>query len=397
MSPGSEHSEDEDVLDVFSRFDSSTRDEYILTRARDLCAHYLGGAWEHVDISKFSLSKMSGGLTNLVFRCSLAPEVPIMGIEPRTVLLRIQTGTDTLQLMKEVAIFTSLNAHGVGPKLLGIFPGGRIEEYLPSRMLSKEEMYGKFVASVAALNAQINNIEMPLPKSPQMVPLCRIWLAKYVKNGGGPIVLENTAVGGHVEFPDVLTIEQLEEEINEVERFLESQQCPSVFCHNDLVPSNVLLRDAKEKNFKKDEDRLVIIDFEFGCYNHRAYEIANNIVEHGMTYNLTTHPFYGIDIQSMEDKDFCRRFCSAYLDQLYKNYGTPSELQRHSLTGRREEDLERLIAEARRYMPLPHLFWGIWNILCVQELGVIDGIDFLTHAKDRLVMYFKFKSNLYKY
>ncbi|KHJ75759.1 hypothetical protein OESDEN_24625, partial [Oesophagostomum dentatum] len=142
----------------------------------------------------------SGGLTNLVFICALSPEVTDFGNEPRSVLLRIQTQTDTLQLMREVAVFTTLNGHGFGPKLLGLFPGGRIEEFIPSRTLTKEEMCDTgIIASLATLNAKLNSIDMPLPKAPQLIPLCRSWLARYVNNGGGPLEMKQTAVYGEVE------------------------------------------------------------------------------------------------------------------------------------------------------------------------------------------------------
>ncbi|RCN43887.1 Choline/ethanolamine kinase, partial [Ancylostoma caninum] len=204
-----------------------------------------------------------------------------------------------------------------------------------------------------------------------------------------------------LQFPKVLTVKQLEEEINEVERFLEKQECPSVFCHNDIVPANVLLRNTEGGDPKEgdevDEDRLVIIDFEFGCYNHRGHEIANNLNEYGMTYGLPTPPYYDTDIEKMEDEDLSWRFCNAYLDQLYKDHDTPEKLKTQFLTGNREMDLKKLMAEGRRYHAMPHLLWGLWNLLCDQELGMVDGLDFLTHAKDRLIMYFHFKSNMYKY
>ncbi|VDM83718.1 unnamed protein product [Strongylus vulgaris] len=74
-----------------------------------------------------------------MFKCTLSPEVASVGFEPRSVLLRIQTQTDPLKLMKEIAIFTSLDGHGYGPKLLGVFPGGRLEEFIPSRTLTLNE------------------------------------------------------------------------------------------------------------------------------------------------------------------------------------------------------------------------------------------------------------------
>ncbi|KAK6048002.1 hypothetical protein COOONC_14490 [Cooperia oncophora] len=116
-----------------------------------------------------------------------------------------------------------------------------------------------------------------------------------------------------------------------------------------------------------------------------------------MTYGVEKHPFYEVNLDLMEDENLSRTFCGAYLDHLYKDPAFLEKRERHLLTGDREEDLKVLMTEGRRFLPLQHFFWGVWNIICVQELGAIQGIDFLAHAKDRFIMYHRFKSNMYKY
>ncbi|KAK6048003.1 hypothetical protein COOONC_14491 [Cooperia oncophora] len=132
----------------------------------------------------------------------------------------------------------------------------------------------RFLPSVAGLLAKVHAIEMPLPKSPQYVPLIRSWLHKCRNNVALPIHLERVAIHDEVEFPSILTIDQLEREFEEIKDFLSTQEeSPSVFCHGDLVPSNVLLRDVIENGLDErasvDDKRLVLIDFEFGFYNYR--------------------------------------------------------------------------------------------------------------------------------
>uniref|UniRef100_A0A0K0CUY6 Choline/ethanolamine kinase n=1 Tax=Angiostrongylus cantonensis TaxID=6313 RepID=A0A0K0CUY6_ANGCA len=269
-------------------------------------------------------------------------------------------------------------------------------------LLSQSEKPSRlFVPAIASLIAKLNMIEMPLPKYPQYIPLVHSWLQKYRSNGGDSLNLVKTAVAADVSFPDVLTVDELEKEIEEIERFLNLQKSPSVFCHQDTVSSNILLRDVVDEVFDGngvvDAKRLLIIDFEFGCYNHRAFEIANHIAEYGVTYGTLNPPYYEVDVETMEDENLAISFCNAYLDQIYRDHVTAAQLERQLLTGRRKEDLKLLMCEYRRFLPLPHFFWGVWNILCNQELGMVEGIDFLTHAKDRLIMYYMFKSNMYKY
>ncbi|VDO66441.1 unnamed protein product, partial [Haemonchus placei] len=297
--------------EVFSKFDPTTVNIGILDVARDLCAEYLGGAWSCIDSAQIVLKKLSGGLTNLVFLCELSQDVATVACEPRSVLLRIQTQSDSLQLMREVAIFMNLSAHSFGPNLLAVFPGGRIEEFIPSRNPGKEEyLSDRLFPRIAEMLAKVHAIEMPLPKSPQYVPLVQSLLIKCRNYGALPIHLEKAAIHDDLEFPDVITMDDLEHEFEEIKKFLIEQESPSVFCHNDLVPSNVLLRNVdandQDESAEVDPERLVLIDFEFGLYNYRALDISNSLAECGMTYGVDKHPFYEVDLDLMEDEKLSR-------------------------------------------------------------------------------------------
>lgn len=79
----------------------------------------------------------SGGLSNLLYLCSLPPEVSPLGSEPDCVLLRLygqvrgETEEALAGLLTEAVIFTLLSENQRGPRLLGVFPGGRLEEFIP--------------------------------------------------------------------------------------------------------------------------------------------------------------------------------------------------------------------------------------------------------------------------
>lgn len=82
----------------------------------------------------------SGGLSNWLFHVSLPSDVHPRGTEPSQVLLRLygQTHGDRAleALITESVIFTLLSERRLGPKLHGVFPGGRIEEYIPVSFVS---------------------------------------------------------------------------------------------------------------------------------------------------------------------------------------------------------------------------------------------------------------------
>lgn len=102
-------------------------------RAYQWCREYLGGAWRRVRPEELRVCPVSGGLSNLLFRCSLPDHLPSVGEEPREVLLRlygaILQGVDSLVL--ESVMFAILAERSLGPQLYGVFPEGRLEQYLP--------------------------------------------------------------------------------------------------------------------------------------------------------------------------------------------------------------------------------------------------------------------------
>lgn len=102
-------------------------------RAYQWCREYLGGAWRRVRPEELRVFPVSGGLSNLLFRCSLPDHLPSVGEEPREVLLRlygaILQGVDSLVL--ESVMFAILAERSLGPQLYGVFPEGRLEQYLP--------------------------------------------------------------------------------------------------------------------------------------------------------------------------------------------------------------------------------------------------------------------------
>ena len=98
---------------------------------------------------------------------------PVRG-EPRQVLLRLYGqihGERALEgLITESVIFTLLSERRLGPKLHGIFPGGRIEEYIPARPLLTKELADLTLSSlIAEKMAMIHKMQVPISKEPTWI------------------------------------------------------------------------------------------------------------------------------------------------------------------------------------------------------------------------------------
>lgn len=62
---------------------------------------------------------------------------------------------------------------------------------------------------------------------------------------------------------------------------------PIVFCHNDLNAGNMLL-DSKSN--------IVIIDYEYGSYNYRGFDLGNFFCEWMMNYRVKDYPNFKVNL-----------------------------------------------------------------------------------------------------
>lgn len=70
-------------------------------------------------------------------------------------------------IITESVIFTLLSERKLGPKLHGVFPGGRIEEYISARpLLTKELADPTLSLMIAEKLGQIHTMQVPISKEP---------------------------------------------------------------------------------------------------------------------------------------------------------------------------------------------------------------------------------------
>ncbi|KAK8378706.1 hypothetical protein O3P69_009424 [Scylla paramamosain] len=105
-------------------------------RAYRICRDYLHGAWKLITPHEMVIKQISGGLSNLLYYCALPASNPPKATEPSEVLLRIYGqvhGEDALEsVLAESVIFALLSERRLGPRLYGVFPGGRLEQFISS-------------------------------------------------------------------------------------------------------------------------------------------------------------------------------------------------------------------------------------------------------------------------
>ncbi|KAI2653565.1 Choline kinase alpha [Labeo rohita] len=273
------------------------------------CKEFLHGAWKSVDEDDFQISiirysrllliffsnmhvlLLGGGLSNKLFLCALPEKQPSIGDEPRNVLLRLYgqilqmscnkgdskesntenhfQGADAMVL--ESVMFAILAERELGPKLYGIFPQGRLEQFVPSRKLSTDELSvpGIF-AEIAEKIARFHGMRMPFNKEPK-------WLFGTMDKYMDQVLQLTFTRETHLRNFSRLLSYNLPQEMDSLKCLLESTPSPVVFCHNDLQEGNILLLSGRENT---DRQKLMLIDFEYSSYNYR--------------FALASHFFWGL-------------------------------------------------------------------------------------------------------
>ncbi len=134
---------------------------------------------------------------------------------------------------------------------------------------------------------------------------------------------------------------------------------PVGFCHNDTYHGNVMrLTDSSIK----------LLDFEFACLNHRAFDFSNLFAETTMRHGLADYPYF-----SMAEPEFSRADI-ATLVGFYLDNG--------SLEGEeRRLELDRLVGETERMLPLSDYMYAMAGLPLA--LAPIQKLRFIPYSHAR--------------
>uniref|UniRef100_A0A670ZUH9 Ethanolamine kinase n=1 Tax=Pseudonaja textilis TaxID=8673 RepID=A0A670ZUH9_PSETE len=291
----------------------------------------------------------SGGLSNLLYKCSLPDHVPSVQEEPRQVLLRVYgvilQGVDSLVL--ESVMFAILAERALGPRLYGIFPQGRLEEYIPSRRLVTEDLPEPSISGeIAVKMARFHGMEMPFNKEPKWMFGTMERYLKQISELTFPQEAQRHKLNR-------LKAYDLEAEMHSLRTLLEATPSPVVFCHNDVQEGNILILAGRQA---ASTDRLMLIDFEYSSYNYRGFDIANHFCEWVYSYAHDEWPFYKASPENYPSREQQLHFIRCYLEEAGGKADPPSPEEQERLEA-------KMLLEISRFTLASHFFWGLWSIL----------------------------------
>ncbi|XP_037404548.1 probable choline kinase 2 [Triticum dicoccoides] len=328
----------------------------IPAEARRILHRLAGELWgADVDPAALVVSQLKGALTNEVFRITW----PGGEGDPRKVLVRIYgQGVEVFfDRADEVRTFECMSRHGQGPRLLGRFPQGRVEEFINARTLSAPDLRDPEISGLIARKLrEFHELDMPGPKDISLWQRLRRWL-------------EEARSRCSTEEARELRLETLGDEIAELENVLSGVDQRVVFCHNDLQYGNIMIYEETRQ--------VTLIDYEYASFNPIAFDIANHFCEMAADYHSDTP--HVMDFTKYPDMDEQRRFIEAYLSSSGEN---PSDVEVETLLG--------LIA---KYSLTSHLFWGLWGIVSAHVNKNID-FEYKEYARHRFDQYWDTKPRI---
>ncbi|XP_037088241.1 choline/ethanolamine kinase-like [Pollicipes pollicipes] len=337
--------------------------EAVRDRAHGLCRDYLHGAWQLISADDMLIKPISGGLSNVLFLCELPQRQSSLADEPTRVLLRMygQVQEGSHESITESVIFTLLAERRLGPKLYGIFPGGRLEEFIQASSLSYSELRDPRISQqIAQKMTTVHSLRVPICKEPTfMWQTMKKWI--HLVND----YLKDTTSVEHRDKADIIEALRLcvfEDEVDWLKRLFARAPSPVVFCHNDCQEGNIL----RPNGGRPGQHQLTLIDFEYCSYGYRGFDVANHFCEWLYDYAIDEYPHFSEHPENWPTEQEQLRFIRAYLrhrNNTAEERTPPAENGDEKTYSAEEVEEQRMLDEVKVYCLASHLFWTLWSVV----------------------------------
>jgi len=356
--------------------------EKVREKAHQLCREYLQGSWKLVGAKQLEIRQISGGLSNLVFYVGLPQGQGRGGREPHCILLRLfgelsQTPVHQYRMITETVVFTMLAERNLGPRLFGVFPGGRLEEFIPGHPLTTVEMRSQeFSEQIARNVALVHSLEVPVSKEPT-------WLADTMRSYLHRLsICPERVPEEEREHAVALANWDVRQEVDWLLGFLKTVDSPVVFSHNDINTGNILVREDPSS-----WDPVVFIDYEFAAYNYRAFDIANHFNEWMYDYGRKDFPYYYRRTDQYPSQKEQERWVRMYVQTYREQQQLQQENNQSPGPPAPPPDIEesRIMREVAVFSLASHMVWCLWGL----KQGQTSSIPFAYYhfARDKLEDY----------
>lgn len=335
--------------------------------------------------TRFIHKTFSDGLTNKLVG------VYIEGRKKEMVLVRVYGDNSDLMIdrQKEIQNMHLLYENGCGAKLYATFQNGIAYQFLSGSTLTVDSIrHPSVFPYVAAACAKMHSIKLPKDNVDATKKEACIWkllrkLQKLSPEGFPNSPEKHTLLKSTIPF----TKAELAGEIENMEHLFGEQMLDKTkvdFCHNDLMPYNILI--SYEDAYRPEVPCISFIDYEYGDWNYREFDIANHFTEFaGLPDEETGEVDFG---KCYPSKAFQLKWIEAYL----MNVESEGEGE---IENPAENEVKELQALVDRFRPLPNLVWGIWSLVQAEHSAI--EFDYIGYARHRLEQYKTDSRNIFFY
>ncbi|XP_051129055.1 probable choline kinase 2 [Andrographis paniculata] len=322
----------------------------------------LAAKWDDIpDPDALQVFRLKGAMTNEVYQIKwlTKPNLDDASLQrSRKVLVRIYgSGVDVFfNREDEIRTFEFMSKKGQGPRLLGRFSNGRVEEFIRARTLTAADLRDPEISALIATKMrEFHQLDMPGSKTVTLWKRLCHWLKEATR-------LSSEKEAEEFRFND------LDNEISMLQKNLSTGNQLVGFCHNDLQYGNIMMDEITKL--------ITIIDYEYASYNHVAFDIANHFCEMAADYH-TENP-HVMDYKKYPGLEERRRFICIYLNGSGKQ---PSD-----------SEVNQLLEIVEKFTLASHLAWGLWGIIS-EHVNKID-FDYMEYARQRFRQYWARKPQL---
>ena len=141
------------------------------TKALDLISSHLRGSWSSIQEHDIEVSVIQAGFVNRIFLCQnkKSNEKVLVRLYGGKIIENSNNILRNVGLEGEVFTFHLMDVYGIGPRLLGVFDGGRIEGYIEGcNTLSNKDIANEIIMGALAKKlAKIHSLKIAFNKNPK--------------------------------------------------------------------------------------------------------------------------------------------------------------------------------------------------------------------------------------
>lgn len=221
------------------------------------------------------------------------------------------------------------------------FENGFVYGYVPGIPLKPIQLssaaYYPLIARKIALWHQVDSV--PGDKSPRLFKTLKKWLKNVPPAYTRPEI--------QAKFIQSIDMAYLAKELQSLEVRAKQLNAPVVFCHNDLLAANII--------YNPDSKDVTFIDYEYGSFNFRSFDLANHFCEFaGFDCDYSLYP----------SEEFQRAWIREYL----LHYDGQAD----------ESQVQKVVAEVAVFNIAAHFFWGLWALVQAHVSDI--PFDYMSYA-----------------